>query len=404
MPHPERILLAVLGTTPAVLTETWCQLATRPAPEQFIPDRIIVITTVTGRNDLLRELVDTPRIRHLCKTWGIPDVFSPADVLVPRDARGEPLHDVRNADDFNAFADCVLAQVRDLTDDNRPRPCVIHASVAGGRKTMGYYLGQAMNIFGRPGDRISHILVHSAYENRGFFYPGQEGTEATLAAADGHPILEMTEFPVIPLGKVVNIERFKRRNMRFHEILEAIAQEQSGVLQPVELSFARGKGGIHAGKDFARMPSASTCTYAWLAWRASTGAGDVRLVRDSIGDGACTHDYLRQLRRYYAELHAVRAWFERLPGEGISDALDALSRKAGSEEWDGAVSDMEGHIRPHLTRCAKAVSANLATLYHINDRRPKGVYGLPPGLLPKEEVDALSAFVPHALREIGVKP
>jgi CRISPR-associated protein (TIGR02584 family) len=48
----------------------------------------------------------------------------------------------------------------------------IHVSIAGGRKTMGYYLGYALSLYGRPQDRLSHVLVSDPYEtNRDFYYP-----------------------------------------------------------------------------------------------------------------------------------------------------------------------------------------------------------------------------------------
>jgi CRISPR-associated protein (TIGR02584 family) len=59
--------------------------------------------------------------------------------------------------------------VRELTADP---DCAIHASIAGGRKTMGFYLGYALSLFGRPQDRLSHVLVSSPFEsNQNFFYP-----------------------------------------------------------------------------------------------------------------------------------------------------------------------------------------------------------------------------------------
>jgi hypothetical protein len=50
------ILLAVLGISPAILTETlWC-LAHEDPP--ILPERILVITTLQGRESLRRTLFD----------------------------------------------------------------------------------------------------------------------------------------------------------------------------------------------------------------------------------------------------------------------------------------------------------------------------------------------------------
>src|SRR5262249_35100828 len=59
---------------------------------------------------------------------------------------------------------------RSLTSDPQSR---IYASMAGGRKTMGLYLGLALQFYGRPQDRLTHVLVSPpALENHpDFFYP-----------------------------------------------------------------------------------------------------------------------------------------------------------------------------------------------------------------------------------------
>lgn len=45
-------------------------------------------------------------------------------------------------------------------------------NLAGGRKSMGFYIGYALSLFGRGQDRMSHILVEEAFETHPeFFYP-----------------------------------------------------------------------------------------------------------------------------------------------------------------------------------------------------------------------------------------
>lgn len=44
---------------------------------------------------------------------------------------------------------------------------------------MGFYIGYALSLFGRPQDKLSHVLVEEAFEqNREFFYPPK--TKTTL--------------------------------------------------------------------------------------------------------------------------------------------------------------------------------------------------------------------------------
>ena len=57
----------------------------------------------------------------------------------------------------------------------KKRCCVVLLmlnNLAGGRKSMGFYIGYALSLFGRRQDRMSHILVEEAFETHPeFFYP-----------------------------------------------------------------------------------------------------------------------------------------------------------------------------------------------------------------------------------------
>ncbi|MDP2794168.1 MAG: CRISPR-associated ring nuclease Csm6 [Sulfurisoma sp.] len=66
---------------------------------------------------------------------------------------GQPLADVRSEADNIAAADAITEQVRQLTADPN---CALHVSITGGRNTLGFYLGYALSMFGRPQDRLSH--------------------------------------------------------------------------------------------------------------------------------------------------------------------------------------------------------------------------------------------------------
>ena len=46
--------------------------------------------------------------------------------------------------------------MREITADPQAS---LHVSIAGGRKTMGFYVGYALSLFGRAQDRLSHVLV-----------------------------------------------------------------------------------------------------------------------------------------------------------------------------------------------------------------------------------------------------
>ena len=71
--------------------------------------------------------------------------------------------------DNDATADAITERLRAFTADPET---ALHVSIAGGRKTMGYYLGYALSLFGRPQDRLSHVLVSPPFESHPqFYYP-----------------------------------------------------------------------------------------------------------------------------------------------------------------------------------------------------------------------------------------
>ena len=76
-------------------------------------------------------------------------------MLVLTDMQGE-MTDIRSPEDNLSAADQVAKLIRELTNDPDRQ---LHVSLAGGRKTMSFYLGYALSIFGRDDDRLSHVLV-----------------------------------------------------------------------------------------------------------------------------------------------------------------------------------------------------------------------------------------------------
>ena len=91
------------------------------------------------------------------------------------------MDDARSREDQEALGDFIIAKVAELTSD--PKTC-IHASIAGGRKTMTFYLGYAMSLFGRIQDELSHVLVVTrVWKGCPFLLPLVQFEEAQPAGA-----------------------------------------------------------------------------------------------------------------------------------------------------------------------------------------------------------------------------
>ena len=169
--YPRRILLAVTGLSPQIVTETLYALAVGQSPA-FVPTEVHLITTAEGaERTRLALLSDDPgwfgRLRH---DYGLSEIaFNRSNVHVLADAKGAALNDIRTPADNERAADLITATVRQLSSDPQ---AALHVSIAGGRKTMGFYLGYALSLYGRLQDRLSHVLVDEPFESSwDFFYP-----------------------------------------------------------------------------------------------------------------------------------------------------------------------------------------------------------------------------------------
>lgn len=165
----KKILLLVSGMSPQIITETLYALILENG---WVPDTVHLITTEQGRDNAVLQLLKGQR--HFYRLLSDYQITAPVDftednVHLIQDTDGKPLSDLRTPQDNEAAADTITEVIRELTKENNTE---LHVSLAGGRKTMGFYAGYALSLYGRAQDRLSHVLVSEHYEsNPEFFYP-----------------------------------------------------------------------------------------------------------------------------------------------------------------------------------------------------------------------------------------
>lgn len=182
---PKHVLLSVTGMSPQVVTETLYAIHRDGRPW---PSELRVITTARGAQKVEEGLLHSKNLQKLCEDYGQPvPTFGPEQILIVPNAAGEPVDDARTLSDHEALADFITLTVFRLTQPaapNEPEVC-LHASLAGGRKTMTFYLGYAMSLFARPDDCLSHVLVDAPYEGQAdFYYPTPYPQEFTTHMGD----------------------------------------------------------------------------------------------------------------------------------------------------------------------------------------------------------------------------
>jgi len=216
--------------SPAILTETVWALAQESPP--VLADRIVVLTTSTGKQQIIQELfAPQPHFNNQCgwdclrqklgehghDTTGRLK-FDPASddlhVLTrweERSHRKSPLSDIRTRDENEAVADSILELVRGIVEKPDTR---LIASIAGGRKTMGTLLYACMTLIGRETDRITHVLVGEPFDDPRlspkFYFPGQPTAELrsmdqrTVQAKNA--LIDLADVPFIPLRNLFRKE------------------------------------------------------------------------------------------------------------------------------------------------------------------------------------------------------
>ncbi len=162
------VLIAGIGTSPAVLTETvWALAHQKPS---VIPDKIVVITTTSGKNVLIRALLSGrgcvwDKLKTALRNDKINIegrlTFTEDSIKVMLDSKDNRLSDLRNGEENLDAADFMLGEIRRYTED--PLTTVL-CSIAGGRKTMSALLFSCMSLLGREQDKVYHVLIPPEYD------------------------------------------------------------------------------------------------------------------------------------------------------------------------------------------------------------------------------------------------
>ena len=270
--HPRRLLVAVTGLSPQIVTETLYALTVKQK-RPFVPTEIRLITTEEGAERAKLSLLhpESGWFHRLRTDYDLPPIaFGPEHIHVLKDADGRPLGDIRSPEDNERAADTITDVVRDLTSDD---DCALHVSIAGGRKTMGFYLGYALSLYGREQDRLSHVLVNAPYEShRDFFYPTPGSVLIHTREPDSRPYdardakVTLAEIPFVRLREGLNPEL-----MEGTASFSAAVADAQRALPPLALELDPASCTVTAGGESFRMAPSLFALYWMLAKRASLG-------------------------------------------------------------------------------------------------------------------------------------
>ena len=288
------ILLAVTGMSPQVVTETLYAIHCKGGP---MPDEIYLITTETGKNQAWLTLgvgnaQHPAKLRQFCVDYGYPEIhFSQAHIWVVQGANGQPLADVTSDEEHRAMADFITAKVAQLTQD----PAVtLHASLAGGRKTMTFFLGYAMSLYAREQDCLSHVLVTEGYERSSeFFYPTPY--DSPIRTSSGkvlnarHAEVNLATIPFVRMRQEVP-ESLLSGNSSYSGVVDALNK----IRQEPRLVVSTKTKTIVCDDVAIKLPPKRFALYRWLAWRAQQNKEGIPTPTE-LGDDT----YLEEILAHY---------------------------------------------------------------------------------------------------------
>lgn len=335
--HPHsfsrRVLVAVTGLSPQILTETLYALTVRQSPP-FIPTEAHLITTRRGAEHArLNLLSDEPGWFHrLVKDHTLPPIqFDSQHIHVLRNTEGAALDDIRTEADNVCAADLITELVREFTADPNS---ALHVSIAGGRKTMGFYLGYALSIFGRPQDRLSHVLVSAPFESHPqFYYPTRyervihTSGNPSIAIDCRNAEITLAEIPFVRLRSGLD-DRLLSGHKTYSETIAA-AQH---ALRTTDLIVDPQSGRICAGGIVFKPAPANLAMLAVFVRRAIEGQDPLAAPKKSVPDAAWARRYLqeyRSVRNHPLADHdnTERALRNGMNGEFFSSRLSALHKE-----------------------------------------------------------------------------
>lgn len=274
------IMIAVLGTSPSVLTETvWALYKEKP---DYLPEEVFVLTTTRGRACAEERLKSVPegetasvwqQLAHKVGKDTMELRFyefekAPAEGAVqPKGQEPDKMRDITNTEDQNLMADQMLRLMR-MKKAEYGKNCRVVCSIAGGRKSMSALLYAVMSLAGGSDDIITHVLADDHGSNcREFFYPDQRKqrlkTDAKGEAFTAKSVrLELAEIPFVPLGSLIDEHQVKMETCSFDALMKLARQDVLAMDTTIELN-----GENYSAKVNGREPAISMKpgTYLMLA-------------------------------------------------------------------------------------------------------------------------------------------
>lgn len=235
-------LIFTVGTAPAVITETI--YAVKKEYNQ-VPNELHFLTTSKGRSGVLSFKQDYNHVwEALRASIGVSSHDLTIDddkIYVAKTGNGEDVDDLMSTEANMLDAEMIHKVVGQLCNDTS---LTIYASLAGGRKTMSSHLLSAMQLYGRQGDKVLHILLEQNYEGiQGFYFPGQPQLTNVDPNLRGNRVdpsnvsVSLIEVPFVKIGSLVEGIRTDLQLTSYSALIDK-ANEQIALMSKRPFQYA----------------------------------------------------------------------------------------------------------------------------------------------------------------------
>lgn len=365
--YPRRILYAVLGLSPQILTETLYALL--KSDEQFIPTEIHVLTTTKGAQHCKLALFNEHGgwFYKFCQDYDLDGIeFNENHIHTLQNQQGEEIDDIRTPEENNAVANQISLQIREFTQQD---DTAVHVSIAGGRKTMGFYAGYALSMFGREQDRLSHVLVEPQFEGHpNFFYPTPYSS--VIRTRDQLGILEVRDAKV----DLAYLPIVRMRHAIDEKLIEQ-TQDFSGMVNLLQRTFEepglviiRKTRTLQIGEQKIELSPANFVFYVWMVERYISGQDGIIIPSEGLPDTEYRDQYYEVKNRIIDPMRDMDRTLQSIK-DGMTKEFIA-QRKNGIKE---ALSKALGiNAEPYLIQ-AKKVNRHTHHGLTINPQKIKMV-------------------------------
>lgn len=280
--YSRRVLLVVMGMTPQIVTETLYKLAVRSTPA-FVPTEVHLITTKEGANSARPALLglhdQSGWFARLCDDYDLHGIsFDEEMIHIISDTEGQFIDDNQSTEHNRIAADFITDKVRSFTEGD---DSALHVSLAGGRKTMSFYAGYALSLYGRWQDSLSHILVNEPFQlNKDFFYPRSVAQRLEINgkyySTDEANII-LSDIPFVRMRYGIP-EPLLAGKAGFQQTIEAIQRS----FEPPRVCVDISRKAVYLNGQCVKLDDSELALYLWMAKKRVAGSAPLVLDADDF--------------------------------------------------------------------------------------------------------------------------